>query len=141
MFRKLATALVATLVIGGSVLSTTSSAEAGGSVFIPRHGGGWGHGGGGWGHGGGGWGHGGGGWGRGGGWGHRGGWGWGGAAAAGFVGGALLGSALAAPGYGYYDGPDYYAPGPAYYGPACYWRRQRFFDGYYWRVRRVEVCD
>ena len=32
-----------------------------------------------------------------------------------------------------------YAAGPGYYG-ACYWQRQRFWDGYGWRVRRVRVC-
>lgn len=52
------------------------------------------------------------------GWGWRGGWGWGGAAA-GFVAGAVVGSALTAPyyyGYGPYY-PDPYYPGPYYYGP------------------------
>jgi hypothetical protein len=53
------------------------------------HGGHWGHYGGHWGHGG---------------------WGWGGAAIGGFAAGALVGSALAAPSYYYYD-PGYYAPG------------------------------
>jgi hypothetical protein len=46
------------------------------------------------------------------------GWGWRGAGA-GFVAGAIIGGALAAPYYGYgygYPGP-YYAPPPAYYGP------------------------
>lgn len=51
----------------------------------------------------------------------RGGWGWGGVAA-GFIAGAVVGSALTAPyyyGYGpYYPGPYYVAPpGPVYYGP------------------------
>ena len=49
---------------------------------------------------------------------------------------------------GYY-GPGYYAPGyggPAYvvdpgYGESCFWQRQRFWDGYGWRVRSVRVCD
>jgi len=41
-------------------------------------------------------------------------------------------------GYGYGYGPAYY---PAYgYGAPCYWRRERFFDGYGWRIRRVRVC-
>src|SRR5262245_34079484 len=63
----------------------------------------------------------------------------GGAIAAGVIGGlavgALIGSAAAAPYYGY-------APGPAYYGGygGCYWTRQRFWDGWGWRVRRVQVC-
>ena len=59
---------------------------------------------------------GGGGW-RGGGWGYRRGWG---GAGAGFVAGALIGSALASPYYGYgpYPGPYYVAPpAPVYYGP------------------------
>jgi hypothetical protein len=61
--------------------------------------------------------------------------------AAGLIGGALVGSALAGPryygpGYGYYGGPAYVADD---YGD-CYWQRQRFWDGYGWRVRRVRVC-
>jgi hypothetical protein len=69
--------------------------------------------------------------------------------AAGLIGGAIIGGALAAPGYGY--GRGYYGPGYGYYGggPAyvaddyyggCVWQRQRFWDGYGWRVRRVRVC-
>jgi hypothetical protein len=72
--------------------------------------------------------------------------------AAGVIGGALIGGALAGPHYGY--GPGYYGPGygprygyyggPAYVaGPAydnCFWQRQRFWDGYGWRIRRVRVC-
>jgi hypothetical protein len=59
-------------------------------------------------------------WGWHGGWGgwHGGGWGWGGAGF-GFAAGALLGSALAAPYYGYgYYAPTYYYPLP-YYGYAA----------------------
>jgi hypothetical protein len=65
--------------------------------------------------------------------------------AAGLIGGAIVGGAIASQN-GYY-GPGYgYAPGPAYvaepgYGPDCVWQRQRFWDGYTWRVRRVRVCD
>jgi hypothetical protein len=69
--------------------------------------------------------------------------------AAGVIGGAIVGGALAAPGYygpGYYYGPRYgyygYGPGYAaddYYG-GCVWQRQRFWDGYGWRFRRVRVC-
>ena len=64
--------------------------------------------------------------------------------AAGVIGGAIIGGAIAnsyypygyyGPGYGYY-GPGY-AGGP--YGP-CYVQRQRFWDGYGWRFRRVRVC-
>lgn len=67
----------------------------------------------------------------------------GGAIAAGAIGGlaagAIIGSAASRP---YYGGPAYaYGPGPAYYGGSCYVRRERFFDGYGWRVRRVRVCD
>lgn len=68
--------------------------------------------------------------------------------AAGLIGGAIVGGAIASQN-GYYGpgyGPGYYAPGPAYvvepgYGPQCYWQRQRFWDGYGWRVRKVQVCD
>jgi hypothetical protein len=66
--------------------------------------------------------------------------------AAGLIGGAIVGGALAGPGYygygpgygpgyGYYGGPAYVADD--YYG-ACVWQRQRFWDGYGWRVRRVQ---
>jgi len=62
--------------------------------------------------------------------------------AAGVIGGALIGGAIAnSPAYGY--GPGYYG-GPAYVaGPGygnCFWQRQRFWDGYGWRIRRVRVC-
>jgi hypothetical protein len=68
--------------------------------------------------------------------------------AAGVIGGAIVGGALAGPGY-YGYGPGYYGPGYGYGGPAyvaddyyggCVWQRQRFWDGYGWRVRRVRVC-
>jgi hypothetical protein len=64
--------------------------------------------------------------------------------AAGLLGGAIVGGALAGPGYyygpgyGYYGGPAYVAGG-GYYG-GCYWQRQRFWDGYGWRIRNVRVC-
>jgi hypothetical protein len=76
---------------------------------------------------------------------------WGPGLAAGIVGGAIVGGAIASSPYyygpGYYGGyPGYgypaYGYGPAYagaYGP-CYWQRQRFWDGYAWRVRSVRVC-
>jgi hypothetical protein len=62
----------------------------------------------------------------------------GGRIAAGIVGGlavgALVGAAAA-------NGPYYYGPGPyAYYGGGCGWRRERFWDGFGWRIRRVRVC-
>jgi hypothetical protein len=67
--------------------------------------------------------------------------------AAGLIGGAIVGGAIASQN-GYYYGPRY-APGyggPAYvvdpgYGESCIWERQRFWDGYGWRVRNVRVCD
>jgi hypothetical protein len=39
--------------------------------------------------------------------------------------------------------PAYYAPAPTYYydAPACRIVRERYWDGYAWRSRRVEVCD
>jgi hypothetical protein len=83
-----------------SVLAITAVAAAL-AVSTPaiaqhRHGGHWGH--------------------HGGHWGHHGGWGWGGAAIGGFAAGALLGSALAAPGY-YYGDPGYYYAPDVYAGP------------------------
>ena len=67
------------------------------------------------------------------------------AIAGGIIGGAIVGGAVAGPGY---YGPGYYGPGYGYYGgpayvaaPGCYWQRQRFWDGYGWRVRSVRVCD
>ena len=66
--------------------------------------------------------------------------------AAGLIGGAIVGGAIASQN-GYYYGPGYYGGGPAYvagpgyYGPPCYWQRQRFWDGYGWRVRNVQICN
>lgn len=79
----------------------------------------------------------------------------GGLAAGAILGGALHGGYYG--GYGYYGpryyggyAPGYYGYGPAYYGgyaPAyyggyggCYLRRERFWDGFGWRVRRVQIC-
>jgi hypothetical protein len=75
----------------------------------------------------------------------RGGWGWGPGVAAGLIGGAIVGGAIASstyPPYGYGPGYGYYAPGYAG-GPGgpCYWQRQRFWDGYGWAVRNVRVCE
>src|SRR3954469_23000970 len=57
--------------------------------------------------------------------------------AAGLIGGAIVGGAIASQN-GYYGGPGYYGGGPAYVaGPGyggCYMQRQRFWDGYAWRV-------
>jgi hypothetical protein len=56
--------------------------------------------------------------------------------AGGLLGGALLGGAIAA------SRPAYAAPAPVYVeGPPCYWRRERFWDGYGWAVRRVQICE
>jgi hypothetical protein len=60
--------------------------------------------------------------------------------AGGLVAGAIIGSA-ARPYY--YGGPGYYygpGPAPVYYGPVCHWRRERYWDGFAWNVRRVRVC-
>jgi hypothetical protein len=58
----------------------------------------------------------------------------------GLIGGALLGGALASrppP-----PPPVYYAPAPVYVEePACRLVRERYWDGYGWQVRRVQVCD
>jgi hypothetical protein len=59
--------------------------------------------------------------------------------AAGLIGGAIVGGAIASsrPAYG---GPVY-VEGPPPPPPGCYWTRQRFWDGYGWQVRPVQVCD
>jgi hypothetical protein len=59
----------------------------------------------------------------------------------GLAAGAIIGAAAAnGPYYGYGPGYYAYAPGPAYYG-GCYWTRQRIWDGWGWRLRRVRVCN
>jgi len=68
----------------------------------------------------------------------------GGAIAAGIIGGLAVGAIIGAAAnsaYAYGPGPGYYSGGygPAYYG-GCYWTRQRFWDGWGWRVRPVRVC-
>lgn len=59
----------------------------------------------------------------------------------GLIGGALLGGALAsrpAPP----PPPVYYAPEPVYVEePACRVVRERYWDGYGWAYRRVQVCN
>ena len=60
--------------------------------------------------------------------------GWGCGVAIGVGTAALIGAAAA-----------HSAPAPVYYGSpyahgGCYWKRERFFDGYGWHVRRVRVC-
>jgi hypothetical protein len=78
----------------------------------------------------------------------------GGRIAAGIIGGlavgALVGSAFASPYYygggpyyygGYAPAPVYYGGGPYYaYGGGCWWQRERYWDGWGWRVQRVRVC-
>ncbi len=51
--------------------------------------------------------------------------------------GAIVGGAVAAsrPAYG---GPVYVEDAPP---PPCRWVQERFWDGYNWRFRRVEVCN
>lgn len=58
--------------------------------------------------------------------------------AAGLIGGAIVGGAIAS------SRPVYAAPAPVYVEeapPPCRWVRERFWDGYGYRFRRVEVCD
>ncbi|WP_375411512.1 hypothetical protein [uncultured Bradyrhizobium sp.] len=57
--------------------------------------------------------------------------------AAGLIGGAIVGGAIAS------SRPAYAAPAPVYVeeAPACRMVRERFWDGYSWRFRRVEVCN
>ena len=56
--------------------------------------------------------------------------------AAGLIGGAIVGGAIASsrPAYG---GPVYVEDAPP---PPCQLVRERFWDGYGWRFRNVEVC-
>jgi hypothetical protein len=56
--------------------------------------------------------------------------------AAGLIGGAIVGGAIAnsRPAYG---GPVYVEEAP----PPCRMVRERFWDGYGWRFRRVQYCD
>jgi hypothetical protein len=59
----------------------------------------------------------------------------------GLIGGALLGGALAArpapP-----PPPVYYAPEPVYVEePVCRIVHERYWDGYGWQLRRVQVCN
>jgi len=57
--------------------------------------------------------------------------------AAGLIGGAIIGGAIASsrPAYGYGE-RVYVEEAP----PACRLVRERFWDGYGWAYRRVEVC-
>ena len=55
----------------------------------------------------------------------------------GLIGGAIIGGAIAS------SRPAYAAPAPVYVDdyPACRLVRERFWDGYGWSYRRVEVCN
>jgi len=57
----------------------------------------------------------------------------------GLIGGAIVGGAIASscPAYG----GQVYVEGPPPPPPGCYWTRQRYWDGYYWQVRPIQVCD
>jgi hypothetical protein len=57
------------------------------------------------------------------------------AIAGGIIGGAIVGGAVAA---SQQPAPVYVAPGGP---PPCRWVRERFWDGYDWRFRRVQYCD
>lgn len=67
------------------------------------------------------------------------------AIAGGIIGGAIVGGAVAAS----RPAPVYVEPGPGYMAPApeyvedvpCRWVRQRYWDGYDWHFRRIQVCD
>ncbi len=61
----------------------------------------------------------------------------------GILGGVAAGALIAG---GAAAAPGYYAPPPpprAYYyeEPVCRTMRERYWDGYSWRSRRVRVCD
>jgi hypothetical protein len=58
--------------------------------------------------------------------------------AAGLLGGAIVGGAIASSQAPYGYGPAYYGAPPPPAG--CYWQQQRFWDGYGWNVRPVRVC-
>jgi hypothetical protein len=66
----------------------------------------------------------------------------------GLVGGLIVGGIVGAAAANAANNPPppppgyYYAPGPAYVaGPQCHWAREQFWDGYGWRMRRVQVCN
>ena len=60
------------------------------------------------------------------------------AIAGGIIGGAIVGGAVAAS----RPAPVYVEPGPAYVEEApCRWVRERYWDGYDWRFRRIQVCN
>jgi hypothetical protein len=55
--------------------------------------------------------------------------------AAGLIGGAIVGGAIAS------SRPAYCQPVYVEEAPPCRMVRERFWDGYGWRFRRVEVCN
>jgi hypothetical protein len=67
----------------------------------------------------------------------------------GLAAGAIIGSAIANSGPAYVEPAPVYAPPPPTYaeppaygdGPVCHTERQQVWDGYAYRMRRVEVCD
>ncbi|HSR08777.1 MAG TPA: hypothetical protein VLM42_16655 [Bryobacteraceae bacterium] len=59
------------------------------------------------------------------------------AIAGGIIGGAIVGGAVAAN----RPAPVYVAPGYVEEVPPCRWVRQRYWDGYDWHFRRIQVCD
>lgn len=59
----------------------------------------------------------------------------------GILGGVAAGALIAGAPYYAPPPPPVYAPAPAYYGPPpCRWVRERYWDGYGWRFRRIQVC-
>jgi hypothetical protein len=70
--------------------------------------------------------------------------------AAGILGGAIVGSAIAnsqpryvepAPVYGPPPPPAYAEPPEYVDGPVCHMERTQYWDGYGYRMRRIQVCD
>lgn len=64
----------------------------------------------------------------------------------GLAAGAIIGGAIASSRPAYAYPPGYYAPGYApapveYYEPVCTIQQQQYWDGFYWRVRNIRVCD
>jgi hypothetical protein len=55
------------------------------------------------------------------------------AVAGGIIGGAIVGGAIASQ----RPAPVYVEEAP----PACRWVRERYWDGYDWRFRRIQVCN
>lgn len=74
-----------------------------------------------------------------------------GLALGGLAAGAIIGGAIASSRPAYAYPPGYYAPGYApryapapvdYYDePVCHIQQQQYWDGAYWRIRNVQVCN